>query len=75
MEHIRRITNSDKVTLALILEGGRAKVEDIQFHVTITRRQIRAALSELVAQGTVIYEAATKSYSLVVPGMGIAQAH
>jgi len=74
MEHIRRITNSDKVTLALILEEGRARVEDLQFHVTLTRKQIRVALSELVAQGAVIYEAATQSYALAMPGMGMAPA-
>ena len=71
---IRRINNSDKVTLALILEEGRAKVEDLQFHVTLTRKQIRVALSELVAQGVVIYEAATQSYALAMPGMGTAPA-
>jgi predicted transcriptional regulator len=60
-----RITNADKVTLALLLEEGRARAEDLQFHVTLTRRQIRDALNQLVEQGTVIYENASSRYSLV----------
>jgi len=72
MEHIRRITNADKVTLALILEEGRARVEDLQFHVTLTRRQIRNALDQLVEQGAVIYENSTSRYALVaVTGLGL----
>ena len=59
-----RITNADKVTLALLLEEGRARVEDLQFHVTLTRRQIRDALNQLVEQGAVIYENASSRYSL-----------
>ena len=67
-----RITNADKVTLALLLEEGRARVEDLQFHVTLTRRQIRDALNQLVEQGTVIYENASSRYALVaVTGLGL----
>lgn len=67
-----RITNVDKVTLALLLEEGRARAEDLQFHVTLTRRQIRAALNQLVEQGTVIYENASSRYTLVaVTGLGL----
>lgn len=64
MQRIRRITNTDKVTLALILEEGKARVEDIQFHVTLTKRQIRHALDQLVEQGAVIYEKASSCYTL-----------
>lgn len=67
-----RITNADKVTLALLLEEGRARVEDLQFHVTLTRRQIRDALNQLVEQGAVIYENASSRYALVaVTGLGL----
>jgi predicted transcriptional regulator len=67
-----RITNADKVTLALLLEEGRARAEDLQFHVTLTRRQIRDALNQLVEQGTVIYENASSLYSLVgIAGLGL----
>ncbi len=67
-----KITNADKVTLALLLEEGRARAEDLQFHVTLTRRQIRAALNQLVEQGTVIYENASSRYTLVaVTGLGL----
>ena len=65
MEIIRKYTNMDKVTLALILEEGRARVTDLQFHVTLTRWQIKTALDRLVAQGAVAYEAATSSYRLL----------
>jgi predicted ArsR family transcriptional regulator len=65
MEIIRKYTNMDKVTLALILEEGRARVTDLQFHVTLTRGQIKTALDRLVAQGAVAYEAATSSYRLL----------
>jgi predicted transcriptional regulator len=67
-----RITNADKVTLALLLEEGRARAEDLQFHVTLTRRQIRDALNQLVEQGAVIYENASNRYALVaVTGLGM----
>ena len=67
-----RITNADKVTLALLLEEGRARAEDLQFHVTLTRRQIRDALNQLVEQGAVIYENASSRYALVaVTGLGM----
>ena len=59
-----KITNADKVTLALLLEEGRARSEDLQFHVTLTRRQIRDALNQLVEQGAVIYENASSRYAL-----------
>lgn len=65
METIRKYTNTDKVTLALILEEGRARATDLQFHLTLTRGQIKTALDRLVAQGTVAYEAATRSYRLL----------
>ncbi len=65
MEQLKKITNMDKVTLALLLEEGKARVSDIQFHVTLSRRQIRSALTTLVQQGMVNYEAATASYMLV----------
>jgi len=55
----------DKVTLALILEEGRARTSDLQFHLTLTRGQIKTALDRLVAQGAVAYEAATSSYRLI----------
>ena len=65
METILKYTNMDKVTLALILEEGRARVTDLQFHLTLTRGQIKTALDRLVAQGTVKYETATRSYRLL----------
>ena len=65
MEIIRRYTNADKVTLALILEEGRARATELQFHLTLTRGQIKTALDRLVAQGAVAYEAATGSYRLL----------
>lgn len=67
-----RITNADKVTLALLLEEGRARAEDLQFHVTLTRRQIKGTLNQLVEQGTVIYENTSSRYALVaVTGLGL----
>jgi predicted transcriptional regulator len=65
MMHIHRITNADKVILALVLEEGKAKVEELQFHLILTKRQIRRALDQLVEQGAVICENASNSYSLV----------
>ncbi len=65
MEQLKKITNMDKVTLALLLEEGKARISEIQFHVTLSKRQIRSALITLVRQGMVNYEAATTSYLLV----------
>lgn len=65
MEHLRKITNMDKVTLALLLEEGKARVEDLQFHLTLTKYQIVVALSQLVAKGSVIYENTTSTYRLL----------
>ena len=65
MEQLKKITNMDKVTLALLLEEGKARISDIQFHVTLSRRQIRSALTTLVHQGMVIYETSTTSYMLI----------
>jgi predicted DNA-binding transcriptional regulator len=65
MEQLKKITNMDKVTLALLLEEGKARISDIQFHVTLSKRQIRSALTTLVKQGMVIYEISTASYLLV----------
>ncbi|MCK5670941.1 hypothetical protein KAI10_06125 [Candidatus Bathyarchaeota archaeon] len=64
MEQLKKITNMDKVTLALLLEEGKARISDIQFHVTLSKRQIRSALTNLVSQGMVIYEISTASYML-----------
>ena len=65
MEHIKKITNMDKVTLALLLEEGKAKITEIQFHVNLTRRQITSALNRMVEMGLVIYETSTSSYMLL----------
>jgi len=65
MEHLRKITNMDKVTLALLLEEGRARVEDLQFHLTLTKHQIVVALSQMTAKGAVIYENSTSTYRLL----------
>ena len=65
MQTLRKYTNMDKVTLALILEEGKARATDLQFHLTLTRGQIKTALDRLVAQGIVGYEAATSSYILI----------
>jgi predicted transcriptional regulator len=59
-----KITNIDKVTLALILEGGQAKINDLMFHLTITKKQIRKALNTLIKQGMVVYEVSTQNYIL-----------
>jgi predicted DNA-binding transcriptional regulator len=64
MEQLKKITNMDKVTLALLLEEGKARISEIQFHVTLSRRQIRSALTNLVKHGMVIYEISTASYML-----------
>ena len=65
MEHLRRITNMDKVTLALLLEEGQARITELEFHVNLTKRQISTALSRLMEQGLVMYEASTASYMLL----------
>ena len=64
MEQLKKITNMDKVTLALLLEEGKARISEIQFHVTLSKRQIRSALTNLVKQGMVIYEISTANYML-----------
>ena len=65
MEHIRKITNIDKVTFALMLEEGRARITELEFHLTLTKMQIKKALTQLVAQGIVFYEASTSQYMLL----------
>jgi predicted DNA-binding transcriptional regulator len=65
MEQLKKITNMDKVTLALLLEEGKARISEIQFHVTLSKRQIRSALTALVKLGMVNYETSTASYLLV----------
>jgi predicted transcriptional regulator len=65
MQHLKRITNIDKVTFALLLEEGRARISELEFHVTLTKTQIRQALTQLVAQGIVAYEATTYQYKLI----------
>ena len=65
MEQLKKITNMDKVTLALLLEEGKARISEIQFHVTLSKRQIRSALTIMVRQGMVNYETSTASYMLV----------
>jgi predicted transcriptional regulator len=65
MEHLKKITNMDKVTLALLLEEGKARIADLQFHLNLTKRQITAALNHMVEQGHMIYEASTSSYMLL----------
>lgn len=65
MEQLKKINNMDKVTLALLLEEGKARVSELQFHVTLSKRQIRSALTSLVQQGMVIYETSTANYLLV----------
>jgi len=65
MQHLKRITNIDKVTFALLLEEGRARISELEFHVTLTKTQIRQALTQLLAQGIVAYEATTHQYMLL----------
>ena len=65
MEHIRKITNIDKVTFALMLEEGKARINELEFHLTLTKMQIKKALTQLVAQGQVIYVASTSQYMLL----------
>jgi DNA-binding IclR family transcriptional regulator len=66
-----RITNADKVTLALLLEEGRARIGELQFHLTMTKSQIRATLDRMVQRGAVVHEAASNRYALAsVHGLG-----
>lgn len=65
MEQLGKITNIDKVTLALLLEEGKAKIEDLQFHLTLTKRQIREALGHMVQNDAVLYETHTGNYQLL----------
>jgi len=59
-----KITNLDKVTLALLLEEGQARIEDLQFHLTLSRNQIRSALKRLVTRGVVVHETGSNVYHL-----------
>ena len=65
VEHLRKITNMDKVTLALLLEEGQARITELEFHVNLTKRQISSALIRMVDQGIVMYEASSASYMLL----------
>ena len=65
VEHLRKITNMDKVTLALLLEEGQARITELEFHVNLTKRQITNALTRMVDQGIVMYEASTANYMLL----------
>jgi predicted ArsR family transcriptional regulator len=65
MEHLRKITNIDKVTFALMLEDGKARINELEFHLTLTKMQIKQTLTQLVAQGQVIYVASTSQYMLL----------
>lgn len=65
MMRFKKITNIDKVTFALLLEEGKARITELEFHLTLTKRQIKQALTQLVAQGIVIYEASSNQYMLL----------
>ena len=65
MEHLRKISNIDKVTFALMLEEGKARISDLEFHLTLTKIQIKRALTLLISQNIVTYEASTNSYMLI----------
>jgi len=65
MEQLRKITNLDKITFALLLEEGKARITELEFHVTLNKRQIKNALVQLIAQGKVAYEASTQRYMLL----------
>ncbi len=65
MEHLRKITNIDKVTFALMLEEGKARINELEFHLTLTKMQIKQTLTQLVAQGQVIYVSSTSQYMLL----------
>ena len=47
-------------------EEGKARINELQFHLTLTRKQIFKALNKLQAQGKVIYEIKTGNYSLII---------
>jgi predicted transcriptional regulator len=65
MEHLKKITNLDKVTFALLLEEGKARISELEFHLTLNNIQIKRALTQLVAQGMVSYEVSTNQYMLI----------
>ena len=65
MEHLKKISNIDKVTFALMLEEGKARISDLEFHLTLTKMQIKRALTLLISQNIVTYEASTNSYMLI----------
>lgn len=65
MMRFKKITNIDKVTFALLLEEGKARITELEFHLTLTKRQIKQALTQLMAQGIVIYEASSNQYMLL----------
>ena len=65
MIRIKKITNMDKVTFALLLEEGKARIIELEFHLTLTKIQIKKALIQLVAQGIVVYEASSNQYKLL----------
>jgi predicted transcriptional regulator len=65
MEHLKKISNIDKVTFALMLEEGKARISDLEFHLTLTKIQIKRALTLLISQNIVTYEASTNSYMLI----------
>jgi len=65
MEQLKKITILDKVTFALLLEEGKARISDLEFHLTLTKIQIKRALTQLMSQDVVIYEASTNSYMLI----------
>jgi predicted ArsR family transcriptional regulator len=48
-----------------MLEEGRARITELEFHLTLTKMQIKQALTQLVAKGQVIYEASTHQYMLL----------
>jgi predicted ArsR family transcriptional regulator len=65
MQHLIKFTNIDKVTFALCLEEGKARISDLEFHLTLTKTQIKQALTQMVAQGKVVYEATSQKYMLL----------
>jgi DNA-binding HxlR family transcriptional regulator len=66
MEYLmKHFNDTDKVTLALLLEEGRAKISELRFHLTITQQQIIDALNELRNEGLVKFEISTESYILL----------
>ncbi len=65
MVQLKKITNMDKVTLALLLEEGRAKISELEFHLNLTKKQIAYTLNNLMEQGMVVYEASSSQYTLL----------